>query len=94
MIIHPISFCTCEAITDYTSPPHPHSPLNTQYSLKGILASIPLSVVPDLPLPGLTVSLPHCDPRLMHCGVLFGPTVCVVEKESYLGYFNSKSCAY
>ena len=48
-----------------------------------IFPSIPLSVVLDLPLPGLTVSPPHCDHRLMPRRLLSGPTVCLVEEHSY-----------
>ena len=58
----------------------PSPTLTPQYT---IFPSIPLSVVPDLPLPGLTVSPPHCDHWLMHCRLLSGPTVCVVEEHSY-----------
>ena len=36
---------------------------------------IPQCVVPDQPLPGLTVSPPHCDPQLMHSRQLSDPTV-------------------
>ena len=58
----------------------PSPTLTPQYT---ILPSIPLSVVPDLPLPGLTVSPPHCDHWLMHYRLLSYPTVCVVEEHSY-----------
>ena len=76
-------------VSVYTSPSHAPT-LTPQYT---IVPSIPFSVVPDLPLPGLTVSPPHCDHRLMHCRLLSHPTVCVVEEHSYWGYFNSISCA-
>ena len=58
----------------------PSPTLTPQYT---IFPSIPCVVVPDLPLPGLTVSPPHCDHWLMHCRLLSGPTVCVVEEHSY-----------
>ena len=36
---------------------------------------LPCAVVPDLPLPGLTVSPPHCDPWLLKSRQLSRPTV-------------------
>ena len=59
------------------------STLHPSPTLTTIFPSIPLSVVPDLPLPGLTVSPPHCDHRLMHCRLLLCPAVCVVEEHSF-----------
>ena len=57
--------------------PYPMQQYHTQQVLVLICptVSVPPCVVPDLLLPGLTVSQPHCDPRLMHSRLLSGPTV-------------------
>lgn len=57
---------------------HTFSPLTPQYTIF-LTASIPLSVVPDLPLPGLKVSPHHFDHSLRHCRLLFHQTVCAIE---------------
>ena len=74
MIIHLISLSAISVCM------HAHLPSLTLTPQYTIFPSIPHSVVPDLPLPGLTVSAPHSDHREMHCRLLSCPTVCVVEE--------------
>ena len=62
-----ITFCSCMCI-HFT----PSLTLTPPYST--VFPSIPLSVVPDLPLPGLTVSPPHCDHGMMPSRLLSCPT--------------------
>ena len=73
--------CTSEAIRVYVC--IHFTPLPTLAPQYTIFPSVPLSVVPDLPLPGPTVSPPHCDHGMMPNRELSYHSV---EEHSYYGY--------